>query len=104
MTGGGKHSGLPATAALLGAPRPNRFPGRVRLEVVAPGAGRVRVAVFDGEGRRVATLMDGERGPGCHPLEWDGLAAGGAGAPAGVCLVRVSGFGWGETRLVVRMR
>lgn len=102
MTGGGKHSGPPATAALLGAPRLNRFPGRVRLEEVGPRAGRVRVVVFVGEGRRVAMMMDGERGPGRHPLEWDGLVAGGAEAPAGVCLVRVSGFGWGETRRVVR--
>lgn len=89
---------------LLGAPRPNPFLNGVQLDCIAPRAGRVRVAVFDGEGRRIATLLDAEVGAGRHAVAWSGLDAAGRAVPAGVYLVRMSGFGRDESRRVVRMR
>ncbi|HEX8386054.1 MAG TPA: T9SS type A sorting domain-containing protein [Rubricoccaceae bacterium] len=58
------------------APNPARGPVRVGYRVSVSGP--VRVEVFDVQGRRVASLVDGEAGPGAHVATWvpDGLAPG----------------------------
>lgn len=58
------------------APNPARGPVRIGYRVAAAGA--VRVDVFDVQGRRVATLVDGPSAPGDHVATWvpAGVAAG----------------------------
>jgi flagellar hook assembly protein FlgD len=89
---------------LLLAPSPNPFSARTEIPFVAPRSGVVRIAVYDPEGRRVATLVDGEVSPGPHVAAWDGRADGGAPAPAGVYLVRMRGFGRDDARRVALAR
>jgi hypothetical protein len=50
-----------------------------------PVSGRVRCAVFDVAGQRVATLADRVEAPGRHELVWSGL-----GLKPGTYLVRAS--------------
>jgi len=91
-------------AALLGAPSPNPFASRTELGFTAPAEGRVRIAVFDAEGRRVALLADGDVRAGLHAVAWDGRDDGGRAMPAGVYLVRLAGFGRSEARRVALTR
>jgi YVTN family beta-propeller protein len=54
-----------------------------------PAAGRVQLAIFDVEGRRVATLIEGERPAGRFEAHWNGRSDGGAPARAGVYFARL---------------
>ena len=88
-----------SSLAVLGDDPANPFPGavelrsrvrhgRTSLRFALAHAGTVRLEVFDVAGRRVATLIDGERGAGDHEVAWDGATAAGA-ARAGVYFARL---------------
>lgn len=67
---------------------PNPTTGRVRLEYTLPEAGRVRIGVYDLQGRRVGRSIDELEPAGPHEAAWD--AADGPGAvPPGVYFVRL---------------
>jgi hypothetical protein len=51
--------------------------GRTSLRFALRQPGFVRLEVFDVAGRRVATLIDGERGAGEHEIAWDATVPGG---------------------------
>ena len=59
------------------------------LAFTLPAAGRVQLLIFDVEGRRVATLVDGERPAGRFQARWNGRSDGGASARAGVYFARL---------------
>lgn len=72
---------------LAGAvPNPSRGAVGFTLETAVPA--RVRVAVFDAGGRRIAALFDGPIAAGRQHLRWDGRDAQGRRVPAGRYLVR----------------
>jgi len=79
---------------LRASPRPAR--GAVDLVYRLPRAGRAKVTIFDGQGRRIATVADGAQPAGERHARWDARGAGGARAPAGVYFAVVE-FG-GERR------
>jgi hypothetical protein len=88
----------PARVALeLAVPRPNPVRGRMRLEFGLPRAAAVRIEVLDLQGRRVATLADGEFGAGRHDVIWDAKAAGGP-ARTGVYFARLQALGESRVR------
>jgi hypothetical protein len=91
-------------AALLGNPQPSPFFGVTHVGFAAPRAGDVHITVYDLEGRHVATLVDGEVGPGLHETSWNGRAGSGARVPPGIYLVRYAGFGQAESRRVVLLK
>jgi hypothetical protein len=66
----------------LSRPWPNPAKGAITLRLDLPRADRVDVAVFDPQGRRVATLARGLWSRGSRRLTWGGAA------PAGVYVVR----------------
>jgi hypothetical protein len=74
----------------LRAPAPNPFARGTRLDYSVAQAGPVDLAVYNVAGRRVATLFHGETTAGPHAASWDGRAADGRRAPAGVyqCVLR----------------
>ncbi len=75
-----------AAAALTFALRrnyPNPFASQTTFELALPEAGAVTVEVYDTVGRRVATLVDGQRTAGSHRVTWDAR-----GAASGVYVVR----------------
>ena len=77
---------------------PNPARRTVRLSYRLPSDGPVRLAVFDGLGRRVATLAEGPRAAGRHEVTWDAAAL-----PAGPYLVRLTAGGRHAARLVHRV-
>jgi hypothetical protein len=83
----------------LAPPAPNPARGAVTLRFTLPAAGRVRLAVYDVAGRRVAVLVDGSLGAGVHQAGW----AGGDVGP-GLYFARLEAGGSEVTRRVARVR
>lgn len=69
----------------------NPHRGSMPLRLILRRPERVRVDVFDIQGRRVKTLAEGALGAGVHSIPWDGNAQPGDPAPAGVYFLRVTG-------------
>jgi hypothetical protein len=77
----------------LDPPSPNPFvprSGALSIRFSLPAAGDVRLAVYDLEGRRVATPFDGPASAGGHAIAWDGWSDGGAPLGAGLYFVRLA--------------
>jgi hypothetical protein len=69
---------------------PTPFRDQVGFVLSLPRADRVRVLVYDTQGRIVRVLAEGDWGAGEHPIVWDGRAASGADCGAGLYLVRAT--------------
>lgn len=99
---------VPEFAAVAGVrfapagPRPASGRAEFRLEL--PWRAVVEMAVYDAQGRHVATVVRGERDAGSHVLAWDGRDASGRMAAAGVYFVRLSTGDFLRTEKVVRVR
>ncbi len=90
----------PASPALrLGLVGRSPFPGVVELGFELPVAGRVRLAVFDVRGARVATLADGALAAGPHTAHFDG-----AGFGSGVYFARLEFDEGGAAPVVAAQR
>lgn len=70
------------------APAPNPARSSTRFALSLPMAARVRVEAFDLSGRRVRTLVDGDRAAGPGDVIWDLRNDSGTPVQAGVYLVR----------------
>ena len=68
---------------------PNPFDGATTISFRLGRSGPVQLAVYDVGGRRVRELMNGWMPAGAHSFAWNGLDGEGAGAPAGVYLIRL---------------
>ncbi len=55
----------------FGSPFPNPAVSTTRFAFTLTRRSGVRVAAYDTQGRRVRTLLEGERGAGQHELDWD---------------------------------
>lgn len=94
----------PGSALALAPAAPNPSRGGTRLAYQLEHTGTVRAAVYDAQGRRVRTLLDGEmRAPGSHVLAWDGADDAGARARAGIYFVRIEANGAVRSRSVIRL-
>lgn len=85
------------------APMPSPSRGDVAVRFTLPAAGRVSAQVYDASGRLVRTLLDAQAAPGLHEARWDGRAADGARAQAGVYFVRIAAGGSVATKKLVRV-
>jgi hypothetical protein len=84
--------------------RPNPFGERVTFRFGLPAAGRVRVAVFDIHGRRVARVMDQVEAAGWREVSWDGRDSAGRPAASGTYFVRLESVTGSQTRKIVLAR
>ncbi len=91
------------TRVSLSDARPNPMRGETSLAFELPRATRVSLDVVDLQGRRVRTLVDGERTAGAHRATWDGRDERGAAAPAGVYFVRLVAAGETLSRKLARL-
>ena len=97
--------GLGAVPAFgLAASYPNPFAERATIPYRLGQAGTVSLVVYDLLGRRVRTLVDGQRPAGPHSVTWDGTDASGRRLSAGVYLYRLEAGGQAETRRLVLVR
>ena len=83
--------GKPCTSGLSASPNP--FRDRLQVGLALARSGAAEAAVFDAAGRRVRTLCSGFRAVGTHTFVWDGRTEGGAEAPAGVYVARLTSSG-----------
>lgn len=78
--------------------------GAVTMRLDLPATASVDLAVHDVAGRRVATVLHGERTAGSHALVWDGRTSGGQRAAGGIYFVRLRAGASSFTRKVVLVR
>jgi len=83
-----------APAYALHAVAPNPFNPRTTVAFELPAAGRVRLSVYDAQGRLVRTLLDEARAAGRHAAEWDGRGDDGRTLASGVYLCRMEAAGY----------
>lgn len=69
---------------------PNPFNPRTTIRYALPRSERAHLAIFDVQGRLVATLKDGIQPAGEHAVEWDGRNRQGASVASGVYLYQLS--------------
>jgi len=81
---------------------PNPFRSATVLRFELSRAGSARLDIVDVAGRRVRSLVEGERAAGDHVVAWDGRTEEGLRAPAGVYWGRLEALGGGrEEKLIV---
>ncbi len=95
--------GAPAVLGLEPA-RPNPFGARGELSYGLPHPGRVRLVVYDLQGRRVATVVDRDEPAGWRLAAWDGHDAFGRPVASGTYFVRLEAAGAVEVRKLVIAR
>jgi len=83
---------------------PNPGSGPVRIAFALKHAAAIELAVFDVQGRGVASLGRGVWPAGTHVVEWDGRTGNGEVAPTGLYLLRYVYPGGQDRRAIVRMR
>jgi hypothetical protein len=91
---------LPSENAFLPA-RPNPFGGSTELAFAVKSEAHVRLDVYDVRGRLVRSLADGVMSSGQYARTWDGRAATGERAAAGVYFARVEIGDFRMTRSIV---
>jgi hypothetical protein len=74
---------------LLLQPEPNPFSSETRLEFVLARREHVSLSVYDVRGYHVATLADGEYGPGSHIATWAGTSSEGRPMASGLYFAEV---------------
>jgi hypothetical protein len=80
---------VPAPSELTFAPiQPNPASGGASMRFGLPRASRVKLELFDVQGRRVATLLDGGRPAGWHDVRWGGTSQSGTPVGPGLYFVR----------------
>jgi subtilisin family serine protease len=86
----------------LSPAEPNPFTGSTRLTFTLPEAAAVRLVIYDMQGRRVRSLVDGARPAGRQSATWDGRDDGGRRARSGVYFARIeAGSRSSGTKLVL---
>jgi len=83
---------LPRTVALLGN-HPNPFNPSTTIRFALPHAGPVDLAVYDLSGRRIRTLVAGDRPAGRQAVIWDGRDQAGRAVASGTYFHRLSAGG-----------
>jgi len=105
--------GLSATSATASSsPRephfesiqPNPSAGKMRFQFQAPSIGPVKLTIYDVQGRRVASVLDGEVSTGLISVGWNGRDAAGRPVASGTYFAKLESAGKVELRKVVVTR
>jgi hypothetical protein len=88
----------------FGVPAPNPSADGAVMRFGLPRGSRVRVALFDQQGRRVRQVLDAERAAGEHAARWDGRTEDGRPAPPGLYFLRFEAEGRAFTRRLAVIR
>jgi hypothetical protein len=82
----------------------NPFTGSTRIFFTVAASTRVRLGIYDVEGRLVRMLVDGETTAGYHTRTWDGSSPSGARAAPGVYFAHIVTAYGRRTAKVILMR
>ncbi len=93
-----------ASALSLALGGGNPFRGRTELRYGLPREGRVRITVYGVDGRRLCTLVDGDRPAGAHAVPFDLETSAGRPLGPGVYLVRMQAVGEERRLRVIGLR
>jgi flagellar hook assembly protein FlgD len=85
-------------------PSPNPVSSATTLRFGVGDAGRVRLAVYDVAGRRVALLEDGDHAAGEFTQVWDGRDDSGRLVSPGIYVVRIETGSFEGMRKIVRLK
>jgi hypothetical protein len=102
--GAGEGRDLAASSIRLDAGTPNPFRDATRLRFGLARPAPVDLAIYGVDGRRIVTLLAGERVRGTHDVVWQGRDAEGRGLPSGAYWARLSTRGASRTRMVILQR
>ena len=83
---------------------PNPTTGSTTVTFGLPRRAAVRMDVMDVSGKRVRTLIAGERSAGTQTVVWDGRAESGAPLPAGVYFLGLKTGGHTANRTIILLR
>ena len=91
-------------ALRLSPGRPTPFASSTLISYELYATARVRLVVYDAQGRSIRRLVDGVlQPPGAYAVPWDGRDDHGHGAPAGVYFYRLEGEGASQTLRTVKL-
>jgi flagellar hook assembly protein FlgD len=94
---------LPSVTTLSRAmPTPFREATTFELALAQPGG--VTLAIYGVDGRRIRTLVAGERAAGVYRVSWDGRDDDGRALAAGIYFARLTARELSVTRTVVRVQ
>jgi hypothetical protein len=100
LPGSGEAPPIPAAFALR-QNQPNPFDRTTSIRFELPAETRVRLEIFDLQGRLVRTLADAGYPAGFHVLEWDHRTDGGQALGAGVYLYRIQAGSFRDQKKIV---
>jgi len=83
---------------------PNPFNPSTSISFYIPGPDRVRLEIFDVQGRRIRTLADRQMEGGRHTLQWNGTNDAGRQVSSGIYVYRLVSGKRSLTRKLVMMR
>lgn len=78
---------------------PNPFNPKTKINYFLPSAEDITLAVFDGTGKEIKTLVSGKKEAGIHSVEFDGN-----GLPSGVYFYRLQAGKYSETKKLVLLK
>jgi len=96
--------GVTSMALQLGSGTPNPFQSGTNLRFALPSRSDVELAVYDVHGRRVRSLVVGERDPGEHRVRWDGTSDAGDTVASGTYFAKMVVGDWSATQTLVLLR
>jgi len=97
-------SGVPVVPTHLYQNYPNPFNPQTQIAFDLPSAGRAEIRIYDVLGRRIRTLVDGNRPAGRQILGWDGRDDSGKEVASGTYFYRLVAPGVDESRKMVIVR
>jgi hypothetical protein len=83
---------------------PNPFNASTTIRYALPGSGQTRIAVYDANGRQVATLVDGMQAAGVHQLQWQGLNSDNTPCTSGIYFVHLQHEGTSTTQRMLLLK
>jgi hypothetical protein len=78
---------------------PNPFNSQTKIQFDIPAVSHVSMNIFDILGRRVSTLLDGERQAGRHQAVWNA-----DGYPSGIYFYKLTTDGYSETKRMILLK
>jgi FlgD Ig-like domain len=96
--------GTSRAVAILAQNTPNPFNPRTTIRITVPNAGAGSLTIYDVNGRRVATPLQGELTAGEHRVVWEGEDHAGRPLPSAVYFYRLELPGFDETRRMTLLR